>query len=63
MWALGIVMDNDGVEDLLHSFAAHVERLRYYDLEVFAEQVLVQPFDEAPGLRPSDLGRTFLDLL
>lgn len=56
-------MDEERVEVLLHGFDAFVERLASHDPEVLVEQGPVQAFDEAVGLRPSDLGGAMLDVL
>ena len=60
---LGIVVDEEGVEVLLHGIDALVELLPSHDPEVLVEQGPVQALYEAVGLRPPHLGRAVLDLL
>lgn len=60
---LGIVVDKEGVEVLLHGFDVLVELPPSHDPEVLVEQGPVQALDEAAGLRSPDLGRAMLDLL
>ena len=63
MRAFGVVVDEEGVEVLLHGLDGLVPVLSAGDPEVFIQQGAVQALDEAVALRSSDPGGAMFDAL
>ena len=56
MGPFGVVVNEVGIEVLLHGFDAFVELLSSHDAEVLVQQGTVQALDKNVGLGPSDFG-------
>ena len=61
MRALLVVLDQISIQIFLHLVNGFIPRFSSHDAEVFVEDGLVQPLDEAVGLGTVDLGSAVLD--